>query len=220
MIKNVLAVGDSFTYGEELSDTNSSWPYKLSNMIGAECVNLGQPAASNDSIIRRTMDHLNVTNDVDLVVIGWSNIGRSEFSDEFGYYDVWPGYQGKLFARDGSNWRNELVEYISKYHNSEAFHRKFIQQVILLQSYLKSRDIKYVMLNIVQNEYYKKKFFDGNHQYFSQVDTDNFIGFNESGMLEWTYGCEQGKSGHFLEEGHNIVANRIYEHIRNRGWLS
>ena len=220
MINNILAVGDSFTYGEELSDIHAAWPYKLASMLGASVINLGQPASSNDSILRRTMDHLSATNDIDLVVIGWSNIGRSEFADEFGYYDVWPGYRGNLFARDGSNWRNELVDYISKYHNSEAIHRKFIQQVILLQSYLQSRNIKYIMLNIIQNEYYKKKFFDGNQQYFDQVDNDKFIGFNESGMIEWAYGCPRGPNGHFLEEGHLIVANKINEHIRNLGWLS
>ena len=129
----LLTVGDSFTYGEELENLHQAWPYKLSDKLKAELVNLGQPASSNDSIIRRTVDFLINEPKIDLVVIGWSNIGRSEYADEFGYYDVWPGYQGNLFAKDGSNWRNELVDYVSRYHSAEAIHRKFIQQVILLQ---------------------------------------------------------------------------------------
>ena len=215
----LLTVGDSFTYGEELEDRYTAWPYRLGHVLGAEVTNLGQPASSNDSIVRRTVDHLINEHDIDLVVIGWSNIGRSEHADEFGYYDVWPGYPGNLFAKDGSNWRNELVDYVSRYHSAEAIHRKFIQQVILLQGYLQSRNIKYIMLNIVQNEYYKKKWFDGQANYFSQVNTEQFIGFNESGMLEWTYGCKQGPGGHFLEQGHQIVADRIYEHIKSLGWI-
>jgi hypothetical protein len=38
-------------------------------------------------------------------------------------------------------------------------------------------------------------------------------------MMEWTYGSPQGPMGHFLEEGHAIVADKIYEHIRHLGWL-
>ena len=215
----LLTVGDSFTYGEELADRNSAWPQLLASRLNYELINLGKPSASNDKILRTTLDYL-ATDTADLVVIGWSNIGRSEHADEFGYYDVWPGYQGGIFARDGFNWRNELVGYVSRYHNSEAIHRKFIQQVILLQSYLKLHGIKYVMLNIIQNEYYKKKYFDGQQQFFEQVDKDAFLGFNSSGMMEWTFGKPQGPNGHFLEEGHTIVANRIYEHIRNLSWLS
>ena len=216
---NLLTVGDSFTYGEELSDRSSAWPQLLANQIGYELINLGQPSASNDKILRTTLNHL-ITAAPDLVVIGWSNIGRSEHADEFGYYDVWPGYQGNLFLRDGCTWRNDLVDYVSRYHSAEAMHLKFIQQILLLQSYLKSSNIKYVMLNILQNEYYKKKHFNGQQQYFNQVNTEQFLGFNHSGMMEWTYGTPQGPGGHFLEEGHQIVSNKIYEHIRNLGWLS
>jgi len=216
----MLAVGDSFTYGEELSDRTSAWPQLLATKLSVELLNLGQPSASNDNILRKTIDQTIIDPDIDFVVIGWSNIGRSEYADEFGYYDVWPGYQGNLFKRDGTNWRSDLVDYVSRYHNSEAIHKKFIQQVILLQSYLQSRGIKYIMLNIVQNEYYKKKHFDGQLKYFEQVNKDYFLGFNESGMVEWTYGCAKGPNDHFLEEGHKIVADKIYEHIRSLGWLS
>jgi len=219
-MKRMLAVGDSFTYGEELSDRTSAWPQLLATKLSVELLNLGQPSASNDNILRKTIDQTIIDPDIDFVVIGWSNIGRSEYADEFGYYDVWPGYQGNLFKRDGTNWRSDLVDYVSRYHNSEAIHKKFIQQVILLQSYLQSRGIKYIMLNIVQNEYYKKKHFDGQLKYFEQVNKDYFLGFNESGMVEWTYGCAKGPNDHFLEEGHKIVADKIYEHIRSLGWLS
>jgi len=216
----MLAVGDSFTYGEELSDRTSAWPQLLATKLSVELLNLGQPSASNDNILRKTIDQTIIDPDIDFVVIGWSNIGRSEYADEFGYYDVWPGYQGNLFKRDGTNWRSDLVDYVSRYHNSEAIHKKFIQQVILLQSYLQSRGIKYIMLNIVQNEYYKKKHFDGQLKYFEQVNKDYFLGFNESGMVEWTYGCAKGPNDHFLEEGHQMVADKIYEHVRSLGWLS
>lgn len=218
-MKQLLTVGDSFTYGEELSDRNQAWPQILASKLDYQLLNLAEPAASNDKILRKTMEHLS-TESVDLVIIGWSNIGRSEHADEFGYYDVWPGYQGNLFRKDGTEWRQELAGYVSKYHNSEAIHQKFLHQVILLQRYLESCNIQYVMLNIVQNEYYKLKTLPGHAAYHRQINRETFLGFNESGMLEWTYGCKTGPNNHFLEDGHTIVADKIYEHIRNLGWLS
>jgi lysophospholipase L1-like esterase len=216
---NLFTAGDSFTYGEELEDRTSAWPQQLANQINYQLINLASPAASNDKILRTTFEHL-LTHTPDLVVIGWSNIGRSEYADEFGYYDVWPGYQGNLFRRDNTLWREELVEYISRYHNIESINRKFLQQVILLQKYLESCKIQYVMLNIVQNEYYKLKKFPGQELYEQQVNRDTFLGFDDSGMIEWVEGCKKGPGGHFLEDGHQIVADRIYEHIRHLGWLS
>jgi lysophospholipase L1-like esterase len=218
-MKQLITVGDSFTYGEELADRTSAWPQLLANKLNYSLVNLGLPSASNDKILRKTIDYVVNEPLADLVVIGWSNIGRSEHADEFGYYDVWPGYQGNLFKQDNTEWRNQLVDYVSRYHNSESIHLKFLQQVILLQRYLKSVNIPYVMLNIVQNEYYKKKIFPGYLKYHEQINKDTFLGFNDSGMLEWTYGCDKGPAGHFLEAGHKIVANKIYEHIGNLGWL-
>jgi lysophospholipase L1-like esterase len=217
---NILTVGDSFTYGEELDDLYNAWPYKLGNRIrNSSVVNLGEPAASNDKILRKTIEYV-LVNNVDLVVIGWSNLGRSEFADEFGYYDVWPGYSGNLFLNDGSLWRKELVDYVSKYHCSKAIHKKFLQTVLLLQGFLDSRKIKYVMCNIVQNEYYKKTHFDGLEDYNEQINRERFLGFNEAGMCEWAHGCKKGPGGHFLEDGHQIIADKINEHIRNLGWLS
>jgi hypothetical protein len=220
MIKNLLTVGDSFTYGEELSDLLQAWPYQLAKLINANVINLGAPAASNDKILRTTLDNLFRENNLDLVVIGWTSPGRLEFSDELGTFDIWPGYSGSSFKNSNLDWRDELLSYISKYHNSSFLHLRFLQQVILLQKYLESMNIKYVMVNVLQNEYYKKIQFDGIQDYYKQINTTNFLNFNHAGMVEWAYGCKLGPRGHFLEDGHKIVANKLNEHIRNLGWVS
>lgn len=215
----ILAVGDSFTYGEELSDRTNAWPNILANKLNGSVTNLGQPGGSNDCIIRKCMGHL-MTDSVDLVVIGWSSPGRSEFHDEYGMFDIWPGYTGHLWIRPDAPWRQDLVKYISDHHDSEAYYEKFLNQVLLMQGFLKSRNQRYVMMNTLQNEHYKNTKPERLNAHCDQVDKSNFIGFGVSGMMEWTYGCEQGPSGHFLEEGHQIVTNKVYEHIRHLGWVS
>jgi hypothetical protein len=217
----ILSVGDSFTYGEELVDQQSAWPYRLGDKYHAEVINLGEPAASNDKIVRKTLDYLiNNGGTIDLVVIGWASPGRSEFADEFGYYDIWPGYQGTLFIKDGHNWRLNLCGYISKYHNREFYYIKYIQQIILLQSFLNTLGIKYIMLDVLHNDYYKKNIKELRDNYVNLIDKDKFLGFDSKGMCEWAYGCKKGLNGHFLEEGHQIVADKIYDHIRHLGWFS
>ena len=220
----IVTAGDSFTYGEELADLQTAWPHLLGKKIGAEVVNLGRPACSNDKIFRLVFEHLIDYNSskTDLVIIGWTSPGRMEFADDIGYYDVWPGYGGNLFTRDGCHWRQELVNYISQYHNSKYLHKKFLQQVIMMQNFLTARGIRYVMLNTLQNEYYKQQPIDNpdRSDYFKEIDQTHFIEFNKSGMIEWAEGCPKGLNGHFLEKGHQRVADRVYEHIRNLGWVS
>lgn len=214
MIKNIISIGDSFTYGEELNNLYQAWPYLVGKAINADVVNLAQPAASNDKILRITLDYLARNNNVDLVLIGWSSPGRIEFSDELGYFDIWPGYSGKMFSRDNLGWRTDLLEYVNKYHNSSSFHVKFLQQTILLQKYLHSMNIKYIMVNVLENEYYKKIKFDGIQDYYKQIDQQKFLDFGTSGMIEWTEGCKKGPNGHFLDDGHAIVAKKIHEHLK------
>lgn len=220
MIKNILAVGDSFTYGEELENRNHAYPYYLANGLKASVVNLGQPSGGNTQMINKVIDHITTGEPVDLVIIGWTSPGRMEFADANGVFDVWPGYGGALFRASGQDWRLELLDYINKYHSPDYLYHKFLRDIILMQSFLKERGIKYVMLSAVANEYYHKTYYNDDSVLPKQIDKANYVGWPNEGMAEWTAGCKRGPNGHFLEEGHRKVTAKLYEHIRNLGWLS
>lgn len=214
---NLLTIGDSFTYGEELDNVNNAWPYILGQRINYKVTNLGSPASSNDRIVRLLLEHLieNYNQTPDLVIIGWSLLGRLELADELGYYDIWPGA-----SRYYGDHRNQVVKYISTYHSRTAYFRKYLQQIILVQDFLKQRNLKYVMLDVLVNDYYRRHHQFAWDNYAKQIDHTYYIDFNNSGMCEWATNTPAGPNGHFLEEGHEIVANRIYEHIRHLGWVS
>jgi hypothetical protein len=220
MIKNMLAVGDSFTYGEELADRTQAWPMRLAQGLKANVVNLGQPSGGNTQMVRKVIDFVVSGEPVDLVVIGWTSPGRMEFADINGVFDIWPGYSGALFRASGQDWRLELLDYINKYHSPDYLYHKFLRDVVLMQSFLKERNIKYVMLSVVSNEYYHKTYYNSDSILPKQIDTDNYLGWPNEGMAEWTQGCKRGPNGHFLEDGHRKVTAKLYEHIRNLGWLS
>ena len=133
MKHRLLTVGDSFTYGDELDDIHDAWPYKLANLINYDVVNLGQSGCSNTSILRRTIVELSgIANEkYDLVVIGWTSAGRVEWKDDIGVeYDLWPGYLGRSKFFHDHPWRNDWLNYINKYHNSEYLYQQYLVNVI------------------------------------------------------------------------------------------
>jgi len=218
----ILAIGDSFTYGEELSDLNQAWPYVLASKLNGTAINLGEPASSNDKILRKCVEWIVKNKEpVDLIIIAWASPGRTEYADDHGRYDLWPGYSGELFLKDNMLWRKDLADYINKYHNIDAYYEKYLQQVILLQSFLSIKKQKYIMVSVTERDYYKRvKDPAAYSSYNDQIDKITYFGYKKEGFLEWAQSAKKGKFGHFLEEGHQIVTDKIYEHIRNIGWVS
>ena len=218
MIKHILTVGDSFTYGEELADTNSAWPVLLSNQIGADIVNLARPGSGNKRMVRHIIEQVASKQPIDLVIVAWSSPGRMEFADTEGFFDIWPGYSGNMFKRE-QPWRVELLNYINRFHNDEWIYQQYLLDIILLQSFLAEHKIPYVMCKTVGNEYYHQTFFTTTSSIAQLINHKHFLGWPNTGMSEWTFNTPQGPNGHFLEQGHQQVADQIYEHIKSLGWI-
>jgi lysophospholipase L1-like esterase len=216
----LLTVGDSFTYGEELSNVINAWPNLLATKLGYTVTNLGKPGASNNKILRDTIEN---AGQHDLIVIAWSHFARIEVADEHGVFTMWPGNAGNLFKGELS-YRHDLLKYINQHHDDLYLFSQSLINVILLQTYLKSIDKKYIMLDSF-NECYNKelprnRLKEAVPTLIEKVDPTYYLGWPNETMMEWTYGCPQGPGGHFLEQGHEIVADKIYEYIRHLSWVS
>jgi hypothetical protein len=216
----LLTVGDSFTYGEELSNVNNAWPFLLGNKLGYTVDNFAKPGAGNTKILRNTIEN---ADRYDIIVVAWSHFARIEFADEHGVFDIWPGYRGRMFS--GSlDYRFELINYINRHHDDVYLYSQQLINIILLQNYLKQNNKKYIMLDSFIERYdpdsSKEKIRLSMPQVVNQIDSTYYIGWPTITMAEWTYGTPRGPNGHFLEQGHEIVANKIYEYIRHLGWIS
>ena len=207
----LLAVGDSFTYGEELSDLNNAWPYLLGNKLGYTVNNLAKPGSGNTRMLRHAVEQIN---NYDLIIIAWSHFARTELADENGFYDLWPGCSARPH-KEFSSWRSEVINYYSKHHNDQYLYNQYLINIILIQQYLKFNNKKYIMLDTFGNNSYRK-----NNTVVDQIDPTYYIGWPTTTMMEWTHGCPKGPGDHFLEQGHEVVADKIYEHIRHLGWIS
>ena len=211
----LLTVGDSFTYGEELSNLTSAWPNLLSDKLGYELNNLAKPGSGNTRMVRQVVEYVH---NYDIIIIAWSHFARIEFADEHGIFDTWPGHRGLTFTNN-IEFRTELLKYITLHHDDDYLYKQYLINIILTQHLLKANNKKYIMLDAFSNRYVneiKSNFTD----LIEKIDTTYYLGWPDETMMQWTYGTPQGSGGHFLEEGHAIVAEKINEHIRNLGWVS
>jgi len=207
----LLTVGDSFTYGEELAELTSAWPFLLGNTLGYEVTNLAKPGSGNTRMIRHCVEQVG---NYDLVIIAWSHFARMEFADELGPYDLWPGCN--RYQAEFSKWRTHIIDYITLHHNDQYQYNQHLINIILLQNFLKQNNRSYIMLDAFGNT----KVRNLDIELDNLIDTTHYLGWPDESMMEWTYGSPQGPCGHFLEDGHRIVADKIYEHIRHLGWVS
>lgn len=205
----LLTVGDSFTYGEELHDRNNAWPYLLEQNTGWTVNNLGAPAKGNTSMVRTVVSEVD---NYDIVVIAWSHFARIEVADEMGVFDIWPGCNEAQFNHYGQH-RKQLIKYVTKHFSDEYLLTQYLINVVTLQRFLESNNKKYLMLDAFGNNVPWRT--TTNEALVKQIDTRYYLGWPDETMMEWTYNVPLGARGHFLDEGHAIVAQKIYEHIRN-----
>ena len=212
----ILAIGDSFTYGEELPDLELAWPCVLAKQLNSTVTNLGQPASGNTRMVRTAIEH---SINYDLVIIAWSRYTRIETSDELGTYDLWPGCSS-LPHRKSMPYREELIRYITLHHNDEYLYKQYLVNIVLLQAFFKNNGIKYLMLDSFGNNNGTVHFRNNCPELVRQIDSSYYLGWPTESMMEWTYGSPKGPGGDFLEEGHLKVANKLYEYIRHLNRIS
>jgi len=211
-----LCVGDSFTWGEELLDRSFSWPSILGNKLNCSVDNMAKPGCGNTHMVRTVIENIN---NYDLVIVAWSHFARTEFADNNGVFDIWPGHASGIFTNQLA-YRSQLTEYMTRYHNDEYLYLQYLINIILLQTFFNQQDKKYLMIDAFGNNYMDFIHVDKIKNFRDRVDSRYYVGWPNNTMMEMTYRSPQGPKGHFLEDGHKLVADKIYEHIRHLSWIS
>jgi hypothetical protein len=91
-VGGILAVGDSFTFGSDVGDTES-WPAYVETLTGTPVVNAGTAGWGTDQIVMRAEEMIDIARPQTLIVdFLWYDIGRAEEEINFGahkpYYTV------------------------------------------------------------------------------------------------------------------------------------
>jgi hypothetical protein len=211
----IYAIGDSFTYGDELSSQDLAWPAKLSKKLCKPVVNQGKSASGNYRMIKRAIDA--VINQAEMIIIGWSDCNRQEFADDLGIYDIWAGRNYQAWQLEDPTHRITLIKYLTAYDFPQYHYANWLRQIILVQSLCKANNIPLVMFTACGSHLSHKNYHNNFQKLISGIDTNVFVDSNMyTSALEWVYGTPHGQNGHPLEQGHEIIADKIYEHIRNK----
>lgn len=203
MIRRLITHGCSFTYGEELADPAlSSWPRLVANHFDLELLNLAKPAYSNDLMIG---DLVNLElGSSDLVVVGWTSLMRLGLKDQAGAYSI------RAHARGLDPTRQQINELLLKTLDLNWMVDRWLQQVLLMQSYLESKGVEYRFLaafdclSVVPDL----------HPLANKVNKDKFIGWPRQQMVEMIYPTALAPKGHPAEAGHKLIADEVIKSVQ------
>ncbi len=209
----LYTVGDSFTYGDELPDPQTqAWPVLLAKRLGYELYNRGHSGVGNNYIVKSVIKDIPRVQP-DLVIVAWTSCGRMEFSDESDdpVYDIWPYCQRRWHTP--LPYRDTLIKYISHYNNPMHQYRNWLRSVIMLQDYLKLRNINYRFASAFDNQRLSQEYLHLSREYADQIDVDGFVGWPDNGMVEWASAYPFAPGGHPLEQGHGAIAEKIFSSL-------
>jgi hypothetical protein len=186
----ILVNGCSFTSGEE---SPIAWPSLIPNTV-----NIAKAGASNDYILRSTVDYIEQHDNITHVVIAWTSPHRIEINEKH------------LTASSQAKYGKVVDEVFKDWNNDWAFN-KFLTQIKLMASYLKGRGIPYIFVSTFDIQIMAN---------LTIVSPYNYLGWPYYGIVEIMGDCPKGPGGHPLELGHQRIADYINEHIRHLGWIS
>ena len=209
----IYCIGDSFTYGEELTNREQAWPAVLGKKLNQPVTNWGKPATGNYRIVKRAMDA--VFAGASMIVIGWSDPARQEFADDVGITDLWAGRDFRRMQTCNDH-RINLIKYMTAYDVPRYYYAKWIRQIILIQAFCQANNVLCMMFSACNAEDWNRNYMFDHANLIDRVDSSTYAGWPLSGSTEWTFGTPHGPGGHPLEQGHEIIAEKIYEHISSR----
>jgi hypothetical protein len=208
----IHAIGDSFTFGDELDNQEQAWPAVLSGLLNQAIINQGKSASGNSRMVKRTIDA--VIESANMIIIGWSGVGRQEFADEIGIYDLWAGRSFRAFQNDPTH-RIDMIKYMTAYDAPKYYYAKWLRQVILVQSFCKLNHVPCVMFVACDANESHRQYAKEFQHLVDKIDHSMFVDTMSKSVAQWCYGLPYGPNGHPLVEGHQRIAEKINEHIRN-----
>lgn len=169
--KVLFAEGDSWTSGDiidpNLADEINGnvnhpknndyrlpkvWPEKLSHLLKVRPINNAHAGSSNDGIVRRTINYLlqllqEYPPEEILVIIGFSSPERKDFyykhNKSAGWDVIYP-----LDNFQNSQEREDFKKnYVKIYWNEEEYLTRYLNSVLYLHTFLKTKNIDHIFFN-------------------------------------------------------------------------
>lgn len=242
--------GCSFTYGDELTAPEKhAWPVLVSRHLDATGTNDAVPGGTNERTLHLT---LNQAEHHDFVIVAWTHYHRFTEYNPVDNFEINFTPQLNLDVRlhHSDDLQKQFFKYkkygemFYKYWFNELYEfKKWLQQIVLLQCFLRDRNKPYVMLNTVDNHLpnWLQPWANFNEacreliSFFNRMDDDQLYSqhqqiqhlaslIDKTCFVHWGTWCIKdlcsthpcGPRGHILESGHRAVADRVLDHYNQR----
>ena len=231
--------GDSYAYGSELLDISNRFGDIVSDAMGTTNQNDAIGGASNQRIYRKFFEAFD-PNKFSHVILGWTGLNRFEHYSVFdqdydGYrritaHRLLPSNKHEDYIdeklrkriaklRDDVKVSKEnkvLLQYMANVRTDRVIHAEILNMILQVQRMCKYTDTKLCMFFGVQNNIIKVNELMTDHLMYNSVD------WNDTWLYQPDYSLQEcmndlklpiGPGKHFLEEGHQVAADKILEHF-------
>ena len=238
--------GCSFTYGDELKNPQqSAWPTLTADHLKYDFLNDAVPGGTNDRTMYKTIQNIN---NYDYFFIAWTMYTRFTEYNPVDNFEI--NFNPHLNLDPSLHYSNDLKINYSKYkdygqmyyaswYNDLFEFKKWLQQIILLQSFFKQHNKPFLMLNTSNNnlplwlqprdkfiaatkhllsffEYLDDDRLLNEHlqiqELHSMIDKSTFIECDSWSIIDLCSSYPCGPGGHLLEDGHRAVANKVVKY--------
>ena len=197
----IFTNGCSFTYGHELDKPyEEAWPYVLAEKLNTKVANFGENNSDNQRILQTTIDFFKMRPG-EQSKVGIDDNWMSRYAIiQWSTYVRFDTIPQEIVLNDNANTEEYLLD-------------KYFVQVRIMQDFFESRKIPYLMFNGFDNE---KVIPNSTSEFKNIVDTKYFIGWPDEAIVNWIYPLPLKPKGHPGPEGHERIAEIVYENIRNK----
>jgi len=200
MVKDILLLGDSHTYGAGIDDASlhepwndyskKSWAYHMFDQT--DIVNKSYPGCSNDVISLKLVRH---AHNKGLILIMFTYPERIHFTKNSCNFNASPRSFGGLSDDGKEDWaakqlaikhKDQYTKLITNYYDDNLLELLFLKNVLFCQSFCKSNNLEYYFTLVDHRERTRctsslKKYIDGLYQN---------IDWNKIFLVEGKYGFD------------------------------
>jgi hypothetical protein len=222
-----------------------TFPALIAEELELDYCCVAKPGYSNNAIRRTVIDECERSHDIKLVMVMWSFPNRYEFrfGDTWEQISAWSTVTSieeikKSFVIDNpivlehhanklkrdqtlgiTDFAKSFYDHVGSNKHWETYN--FLSDVLILQQYLKSKNIPYLFTSVDETISQAGNYVDGSLSTLrSLIDIDSWGWFNNRGFYTWAkYMKFPFATTHPKEQAHQEAAHIIYEHLRYIGRL-